>query len=64
MRIILLAASAAILAGCAMTSMNPNTGQQASGIAARDEEPPVPPIFRRPPPTIRNWGSTGSGGMY
>jgi hypothetical protein len=67
MRTILLAASALILISCTtptMTAMNANTGQQASGMATRDEEPPVPRAFRRPAPTIRGWGSPGAGGMY
>jgi hypothetical protein len=69
MRTILLAGCAFLLANCTtpnMTAMNTGgTQQQASGAAQRDEEPPVPAVFRKPPPqSIRNWGGNAYGGMY
>jgi hypothetical protein len=67
MRIVfILAIGSVALAACAapnMTAMNGGS-QQVVGMALRDEEPPVPPVLRRPPRTLKNWGSTGSGGMY
>ena len=64
--ILILAAGALALAACAAPTVTAiNAGQpQAAGMASRDEEPPVPATLRRPQRTLKNWSTTGSGGMY
>jgi hypothetical protein len=64
--ILILAAGLFVLAACAAPTMTAVNGgsQQALGVNSRDEEPPVPAVLRRPPRTLKNWGATGSGGMY
>ena len=69
MRIALLAACALLVANCTtpnMTNMRANGAQQqASGATPRDAEPPVPAVFRKPPPQpIRGWGGNAYGGMF
>ena len=66
MRMILLAASAMMLASCTtptMNALNANTGQQQATGATADE-PPVPIQFRRPPKQFVHWGGYAYGGMY
>ncbi len=66
-KILILVMAAAVLSACATPAMrmNANAGQQQMADRTDpDKEPPVPIIFRRPQPTLRNWGSQGAGGMY
>ncbi|HEX3485295.1 MAG TPA: hypothetical protein VHT51_09555 [Micropepsaceae bacterium] len=61
MRIILLAAGAAILAGCTTPNINSGNQQQAAGTA----EPRTPEIFRKPPKQVGHWGNgVGYGSRY
>jgi hypothetical protein len=65
--ILILAAGTMALAACAtpqMTATNAGLVQAQMDARMRDSEPPVPPAFRRPPRTVKNWAATGSGGMY
>jgi hypothetical protein len=67
MRGFLFFAGILMLAGCTtpITAMNaPAKQQQVSGATMRDEEPPVPVPFRRPPRQFGHWGGTAYGGMY
>jgi hypothetical protein len=62
--ILILAAGAIALAGCATPTTTAANGasQQTVGVNLRDE-PPAPATLRRPPPTLKNWAAAGSGGM-
>jgi hypothetical protein len=59
MRMILLFATAVMMASCA----TPNVNGAITGIAA--DAPRTPPAFRKPPPQTGHWGSgAGYGGRY
>ena len=63
MRMILIAASAVMLASCAtpqMRAANTNTGPQQEA-SAREYEPPPPPQLSRPP--VRGWSTYGYRSM-
>ena len=63
MRMILIAASAVMLANCAtpeMRAANANTGPQQAA-SAREYEAPAPPQLSRPP--VRGWSTYGYRSM-
>jgi hypothetical protein len=60
MRMILIFASAVVLASCTTAKMNGSDPQQAA-VA----EPRTPDIFRKPPKQVGHWGSgVGYGTRY
>ena len=62
MRMILLFASAMILASCTTANMNAgNTGANQQADNSRPDDPEVPLIFRKPPPQTGKWGGYGYG---
>jgi hypothetical protein len=59
MRMILVFATAMMMAGCTTPNMNGAVSSVAS------DAPRTPPAFRKPPPQTGHWGAgVGYGGRY
>ena len=59
MRMILIFATAMMMASCANSNMN----SAITGIES--DAPRTPPAFRKPPPQVNHWGAgVGYGGRY
>jgi hypothetical protein len=65
MRMILLAASTMLLAGCMTANMNAGTAnRQEAANATTEDDVRTPEIFRKPPKQFGKWGGYGFGGRY